>query len=121
MWEDENEGFVACFLIKKGMGFTLTTGKKASLYPDWFSMNLEDEDGSKSGHGRRGYLQEGAWDAIHVVEVHFICLKFVGKNADMKNCSQLTLHFTCLDKHTHAHQKSLSLSFPSVFCSICIN
>lgn len=43
MWEDENEGFVACFLIKK--------------------------DGSKSGHGRRGYLQEGAWDAIHVVEV----------------------------------------------------
>ncbi|CAL5384249.1 unnamed protein product [Camellia sinensis] len=43
MWEDENEGFVACFLIKK--------------------------DGSKSGHGRRGYLQEGAWDAIHVIEV----------------------------------------------------
>ncbi|KAG5544110.1 hypothetical protein RHGRI_016755 [Rhododendron griersonianum] len=43
MWEDENEGFVACFLIKK--------------------------DGSKSGHGRRGYLQEGAWDAIHVMEV----------------------------------------------------
>ncbi|KAF8377221.1 hypothetical protein HHK36_030595 [Tetracentron sinense] len=43
MWEDDNEGFVACFLIKK--------------------------DGSKSGHGRRGYLQEGAWDAIHVIEV----------------------------------------------------
>ncbi|KAA8537979.1 hypothetical protein F0562_027439 [Nyssa sinensis] len=43
MWEDENEGFVACFLIKK--------------------------DGSKSGQGRRGYLQEGAWDAIHVIEV----------------------------------------------------
>uniref|UniRef100_M1BF23 F-actin-capping protein subunit beta n=1 Tax=Solanum tuberosum TaxID=4113 RepID=M1BF23_SOLTU len=43
MWEDENEGFVACFLIKK--------------------------DGSKTGHGRRGYLQEGAWDAIHVIEV----------------------------------------------------
>lgn len=43
MWEDENGGFVACFLIKK--------------------------DGSKSGHGRRGYLQEGAWDAIHVIEV----------------------------------------------------
>ncbi|KAL2519852.1 putative F-actin-capping protein subunit beta [Forsythia ovata] len=43
MWEDENEGFVACFLIKK--------------------------DGSMSGHGRRGYLQEGAWDAIHVIEV----------------------------------------------------
>ncbi|KAL3845865.1 hypothetical protein ACJIZ3_003268 [Penstemon smallii] len=43
MWEDENEGFVACFLIKK--------------------------DGSKTAHGRRGYLQEGAWDAIHVIEV----------------------------------------------------
>ncbi|XP_058096586.1 probable F-actin-capping protein subunit beta isoform X2 [Magnolia sinica] len=43
MWEDDNEGFVACFLIKK--------------------------DGSKTGHGRRGYLQEGAWDAIHVIEV----------------------------------------------------
>jgi capping protein beta len=43
MWEDEKEGFVACFLIKK--------------------------DGSKSGHGRRGNLQEGAWDAIHVIQV----------------------------------------------------
>ncbi|CAJ2629783.1 unnamed protein product [Trifolium pratense] len=43
MWEDENEGFVACFLIKK--------------------------DGSKTGQGRRGYLEEGAWDAIHVIEV----------------------------------------------------
>lgn len=43
MWEDDNEGFAACFLIKK--------------------------DGSKTGHGRRGYLQEGAWDAIHVIEV----------------------------------------------------
>lgn len=43
MWEDENEGFVACFLIKK--------------------------DGSKSGQGRRGYLEEGSWDAIHVIEV----------------------------------------------------
>ncbi|KAL0015769.1 hypothetical protein SO802_002838 [Lithocarpus litseifolius] len=43
MWEDDNEGFVACFLIKK--------------------------DGSKTGHGRRGYLQEGGWDAIHVIEV----------------------------------------------------
>ncbi|XP_057469441.1 probable F-actin-capping protein subunit beta [Actinidia eriantha] len=43
MWEDENDGFVSCFLIKK--------------------------DGSKSGQGRRGYLQEGAWDAIHVIEV----------------------------------------------------
>ncbi|XP_074264419.1 F-actin-capping protein subunit beta [Silene latifolia] len=45
MWEDDNEGFVACFLIKK--------------------------DGSKSAHGRRGYLHEGQWDAIHVIEVAF--------------------------------------------------
>ncbi|KAJ4850523.1 hypothetical protein Tsubulata_029819 [Turnera subulata] len=43
MWEDDNEGFVACFLIKK--------------------------DGSKTGQGKRGYLQEGAWDAIHVIQV----------------------------------------------------
>lgn len=44
LWEDDdNEGFVACFLIKK--------------------------DGSKTGHGRRGYLQEGAWEAIHVIQV----------------------------------------------------
>ncbi|XP_020519210.1 probable F-actin-capping protein subunit beta isoform X2 [Amborella trichopoda] len=44
MWEpDEGEGFASCFLIKK--------------------------DGSKSGQGRRGYLQEGLWDAIHVIEV----------------------------------------------------
>ncbi|CAN1220791.1 Probable F-actin-capping protein subunit beta [Linum grandiflorum] len=37
LWEDNNEGFVACFLIKKD--------------------------------GRRGYLQEGLWEAIHVIEV----------------------------------------------------
>eukprot|EP00256_Glycine_max_P032043 XP_006576588.1 probable F-actin-capping protein subunit beta [Glycine max] len=43
MWEDDNEGFVTSFLIKK--------------------------DGSKTGQGRRGYLEEGAWDAIHVIEV----------------------------------------------------
>ncbi|CAA0806974.1 Probable F-actin-capping protein subunit beta [Striga hermonthica] len=43
MWEDENDGFVACFLIKK--------------------------DGSKTADGKRGYLQEGSWDAIHVIEV----------------------------------------------------
>ena len=35
-------------------------------------MHIDNGDGSKSGHGRRGYLQEGAWDAIHVVEVHII-------------------------------------------------
>ncbi|KAF5959810.1 hypothetical protein HYC85_001019, partial [Camellia sinensis] len=46
LWEDANEVFVACFLIKK--------------------------DGSKSGHGRRGYLHEGIWDAIHVIEYSFI-------------------------------------------------
>lgn len=43
MWEDDNGSLIACFLIKK--------------------------DGSKSGQGKRGYLQEGAWDAIHVIEV----------------------------------------------------
>lgn len=32
-------------------------------------MLFEDKDGSKTGHGRRGFLQEGAWDAIHVIEV----------------------------------------------------
>lgn len=32
-----------------------------------------DEDGSKTGQGKRGYLQEGAWDAIHVIEVSFNC------------------------------------------------
>ncbi|KAJ4966736.1 hypothetical protein NE237_018585 [Protea cynaroides] len=42
-WEGDNGGFAACFLIKK--------------------------DGSRTGHGRRGYLQEGSWDAIHVIEV----------------------------------------------------
>ncbi|KAI3977071.1 hypothetical protein MKX01_002252, partial [Papaver californicum] len=44
IWEGEdNEGFIAFFLIKK--------------------------DGSKTGQGRRGYLQEGGWDAIHVIQV----------------------------------------------------
>ncbi|KAI3685459.1 hypothetical protein L6452_34703 [Arctium lappa] len=44
LWEDDDsEGFVACFLIKK--------------------------DGSKYAHGRRGYLNEGGWDAIHVIQV----------------------------------------------------
>ena len=27
------------------------------------------KDGSKAAYGRRGYLQEGSWDAIHVIEV----------------------------------------------------
>ncbi|CAA6665138.1 unnamed protein product [Spirodela intermedia] len=43
MWKDDSDCIAACFVIKK--------------------------DGSKSAHGRRGYLQEGAWDAIHVIEV----------------------------------------------------
>ena len=37
-------------------------------------MFSEDKDGSKTGHGRRGFLQEGAWDAIHVIEVSFFPL-----------------------------------------------
>ncbi|XP_078160629.1 subunits of heterodimeric actin filament capping protein Capz superfamily isoform X1 [Carex rostrata] len=44
IWEDDDHGFVACFLIKK--------------------------DGSKTGQGKRGNLQEGSWDAIHVIEVN---------------------------------------------------
>ncbi|KAK8921058.1 putative F-actin-capping protein subunit beta [Platanthera zijinensis] len=43
VWEDDRQGFVSCFLIKK--------------------------DGSKTGDGRRGYLHEGSWEAIHVIEV----------------------------------------------------
>uniref|UniRef100_A0A0D6QRR9 F-actin-capping protein subunit beta n=1 Tax=Araucaria cunninghamii TaxID=56994 RepID=A0A0D6QRR9_ARACU len=44
LWEpDEGDGFAACFLIKK--------------------------DGSQTGQGRRGFLQQGVWDAIHVIEV----------------------------------------------------
>ncbi|XP_042018998.1 probable F-actin-capping protein subunit beta isoform X2 [Salvia splendens] len=29
----------------------------------------EDEDGSRTADGRRGYLEEGSWEAIHVIEV----------------------------------------------------
>lgn len=44
MWEPEDgHGFFACFLIKK--------------------------DGSQAGDGRRGLLQHGIWEAIHVIEV----------------------------------------------------
>ncbi|KAK1301316.1 putative F-actin-capping protein subunit beta [Acorus calamus] len=43
MWEDDNGVLVSCFLIKK--------------------------DGTKPGFGRRGYLQEGSWDAVHLIEV----------------------------------------------------
>lgn len=27
------------------------------------------KDGSKYAHGKRGYLHEGGWDAIHVIQV----------------------------------------------------
>ncbi|WVZ95277.1 hypothetical protein U9M48_041062 [Paspalum notatum var. saurae] len=39
IWEDEDNGFIACFLIKK------------------------------DGQGKRGYMQIGSWDAIHVIQV----------------------------------------------------
>ncbi|XP_035817374.1 probable F-actin-capping protein subunit beta isoform X2 [Zea mays] len=39
IWEDEDNGFIACFLIKK------------------------------DGQGKRGYMQIGSWDAIHVVQM----------------------------------------------------
>ena len=43
---------------------------------------IDDADGSDAGDGRRGLLQEGSWDAIHVIEVntlvqkgtHFCCI-----------------------------------------------
>lgn len=38
------------------------------------SAFLSVEDGSKSGHGRRGCLEEGAWDAIHVIQVRLLTL-----------------------------------------------
>jgi len=31
---------------------------------------IDDADGSDAGDGRRGLLQEGSWDAIHVIEVN---------------------------------------------------
>ncbi|KAF9610805.1 hypothetical protein IFM89_024937 [Coptis chinensis] len=69
MWEDENEGFVACFLIKKGKAFK----SSESIFVANYAVTLNDcvcgEDGSKSGQGRRGYLEEGSWDAIHVIQV----------------------------------------------------
>ncbi|XP_057794639.1 probable F-actin-capping protein subunit beta [Salvia miltiorrhiza] len=43
IWENEDEGFIGCFLIKK--------------------------DGSRTADGRRGYLEEGSWEAIHVIEM----------------------------------------------------
>lgn len=37
--------------------------------------NFMIKDGSKTGQGRRGYLEEGAWDAIHVIEVKCLCFQ----------------------------------------------
>ncbi|XP_062175530.1 probable F-actin-capping protein subunit beta isoform X4 [Alnus glutinosa] len=45
-------------------------GGISSVYMRHFiSFFLIKKDGSKTGQGRRGYLQEGAWGAIHVIEV----------------------------------------------------
>lgn len=68
MWEDETEGFIACFLIKKGRHLPLNNICFV-LYWIYTVIAFGDIDGSKSAHGRRGYLQEGAWDAIHVIQV----------------------------------------------------
>lgn len=35
---------------------------------------IDDADGSDAGDGRRGLLQEGSWDAIHVIEVNTLRL-----------------------------------------------
>ena len=35
-------------------------------------MFLLHEDGSQSGDGRRGLLEHGLWDAIHVIEVDLL-------------------------------------------------
>ena len=34
-------------------------------------------DGSDTGDGRRGLLQEGSWDAIHVIEARMDAIVFV--------------------------------------------
>jgi hypothetical protein len=36
-----------------------------------YFLGIENDniDGSKAGQGKRGNLQEGSWDAIHVIEV----------------------------------------------------
>ncbi|KAK6138838.1 hypothetical protein DH2020_027425 [Rehmannia glutinosa] len=69
MWEDENEGFIACFLIKKGDSSLNFMVNGAILPMSNFVMVFPIEDGSKTADGKRGYLQEGSWDAIHVIEV----------------------------------------------------
>nr|KAJ0200045.1 hypothetical protein LSAT_V11C600322840 [Lactuca sativa] len=39
-----------------------------SVYRDHLNYDM-NEDGSKYAHGVRGYLNEGGWDAIHLIEV----------------------------------------------------
>ncbi|XP_068642622.1 F-actin-capping protein subunit beta-like [Aristolochia californica] len=93
MWEDENGGFIACFLIKK--------------------------DGSKTAHGRRGCLEEGIWDAIHIIEVGpeeegmanycltstiMLSLTTNGKSSDTFNLSgsirrQMSMHLSTDEGH----------------------
>lgn len=88
MWEDDNDGgFFACFLIKKGSPFffiilsdfltcrllaiffsLLTTALDKFIFI-CFLVSSVNEDGSKNADGRRGSLQQGAWEAIHVIEV----------------------------------------------------
>ena len=36
---------------------------------------IDHADGSDAGDGRRGLLQEGSWDAIHVIEVNTLVQK----------------------------------------------
>lgn len=45
------------------------------FYDHVIVSNFMFEDGSKTGQGRRGYLEEGAWDAIHVIEVMCLCFE----------------------------------------------
>lgn len=59
-------------------------------------MVVGNEDGSQTGHGRRGNLQEGAWDAIHVIEVNFFLVD-ICKNHEKYGLALLhMLHvYTC--------------------------
>ncbi|KAG0461865.1 hypothetical protein HPP92_020341 [Vanilla planifolia] len=43
--------------------------KKGNVKEIKIKENKEIVDGSKHGHGRRGYLHEGSWEAIHLIEV----------------------------------------------------
>ncbi|GJV31674.1 probable F-actin-capping protein subunit beta [Tanacetum coccineum] len=35
----------------------------------WLKQLIWENDGSKYAHGKRGYLHEGGWEAIHVIQV----------------------------------------------------